>query len=105
MKIRFLSVGWLIAVFLLGTGASTEGARQAREWQHAGDMAMAGGLLLEAHAFYSMAAETFPGTRIGRYAQGKADWTRKRLRAPGRSPTSESFCTWAEEVVDFFTWP
>jgi len=95
----------LLAILFLGTGASLEGIREAREWEHAGDVAMAGELLPEAYHYYRKVAVTFPETRLGHRALAWAEYTRSRLTKPSRSPNSENPSSWLGEVVDFFTWP
>ena len=95
----------LIGAFVFCTGASVNGVRQARDWQYAGDLALANGQPVEAYFFHSKVAETFPGTPHARRAE---KWTRTlnaRLLRPIRSPASEDEGTWAEEIFDFLIWP
>lgn len=105
MRSRVITLGLLLGVFALGTGASTEGVQQAREWQQAGDVARAGKMWDAAHQFYSRIAETFPDTRHGRVAARRARQMRANLLAPDRSPASADPMSWLGEVIDFVIWP
>lgn len=104
---RAALTSWILlgGLMILGTGASRDGLWQARQWQHAGDVALAGGQLFEANVFYGRVAETFPGTRHGRRAAGLFRQTQARLAAPARPSASENACSWIGEMIDFVTWP
>ena len=105
MNARIGIWGMLLAIVMLGTGASTEGVRQVRDWQHVGDLAMAGELLPETYSFYAKVAKTVPETKLGYRSQKRALWAKARLIKPSRSPDSENLCTWLGEAIDFVTWP
>lgn len=87
------------------TGASVSGVRQARDWQHAGDLAVANDQPLEAAVFYRKITQTFPGTSHARRAQKWNRTLNKRLARPVRSPASEDPGRWVEELFNFLTWP
>ena len=95
----------LVGVLFFGTGASTEGIRQAREWQQAADLATANGQPEEAYYFYKRLADTFPGTPHGRVGAKRAQAVRCQLLWPDRSPASENPCSLVGEFVDFLVWP
>ncbi len=95
----------LMGALVFCTGASVKGIRQARDWQYAGDLAVANKQPVEAYFFNSKIAETLPGTPHARRAQ---KWTRTlstRLARPIRSPASEDAGTGMEEFFDFLWWP
>ena len=105
--------GLLIGVMVLATGASggvpplagSEGVGQARDWQHAGDVALSGRQLEVAYVFYKKVAETFPDTAHGRYAAKRARMLETRMLKPARSSDSEGPGNWIEEIFDFLFWP
>ena len=106
-RMTWRSETWLLLMgaLVFCTGASVSGVRQARDWQYAGDLALATGRPVEAYFFHSKVAETFPGTPHARRAE---KWTRTlnaRLVRPVRSPASEDAGTWVEEFFDFLIWP
>ena len=105
MRSRVITLGLLLGVFALGTGASTEGIKQAQDWQYYGDVARAGKLWGPAYAFYTKIAETFPDTRHGRVAARRARQMRANMLVPDRSPASEDPMSWLGEVFDFVIWP
>ena len=105
MRSRVITLGLLLGVFALGTGASTEGVQQARHWQYYADVARAGKLWGPAYAFYSKVAEIFPNTRHGRIAARRARQMRAQMLAADRSPASEDPMSWLGEVIDFVVWP
>ena len=105
MRARWMTGIGLAGILLFCTGASVEGVRQVREWQWAGDLALANGQPMEAYAFYRKIAETFPETSDGRWAGKRARALIGRISKPTRSPASEDPCVWVEELVDFFVWP
>ena len=119
MRLRMMTVGgWLAAVLVFGTGASVEGPaikevpsnrldgiRQAREWQYAGDIAMAQKQPLVAHLFYEKVVKAFPGTPHGRLAEQRLQEIRETLREPETSPAQEPPGTWKKELKGFLTWP
>jgi len=95
----------LMGALVFCTGASVNGIRQARDWQYAGDLALANNQPVEAYFFNSKIAESLPGTPHARRAE---KWTRTlntRLARPVRSPASEDPGTWVEELFDFVSWP
>lgn len=101
---------WMTGILLMGalvfcTGASVDGIRQAREWQWAGDLAVANGHPVEAYYFYQKIADTFPGTPHGRRAEKWTKTMNTRALRPVRSPASEDPGSWVEEVLDFVSWP
>lgn len=105
MRSRWITWGLLLGVFALGTGASVDGVQQAREWQHAGDIARAKQQWDAAHVFYSKVAETFPDTQHGRVAARRVRQMRAQMVAPDRSPASEDPLSWVGEFLDFLLWP
>ncbi len=108
MRTNWVTLGLLAGIVMLGTGASPETVVQAREWQREGDVARAtntGGMDEVAYVAYSKIAQTFPDTRHGRVAAGRASEMRARLLTPQRSPASDDPGSWLEELVDFFLWP
>ena len=105
MRSRVITLGLLLGVFALGTGASTDGVQQARDWQYYADTARAGKLWGPAYAFYAKIAETFPDTRHGRIAARRARQMRAQMAAADRSPASEDPISWLEEAIDFVVWP
>ncbi|MBI3333126.1 MAG: hypothetical protein HYZ93_03445 [Candidatus Omnitrophica bacterium] len=99
-------IGMLLAgLMLLGTGASLDGVRQAREWQYWGDVALANGRVAEANIFYGKVAETFPDSPHGRRAAGLFQKTQADLLTPEPSPASEDCASVKAELIDFLTWP
>ena len=86
-------------------GSLVDGVRQARAWQHAGDVALANGELEAAHLFYQKVARIFPGTPHGRLAQTQLKMLEVRLGEPQESPALESWETCKKEIIEFFTWP
>ena len=105
MRTNWVTLGLLAGIVMLGTGASPEAVVQAREWQRQGDITSAGGMDEVAYVAYSKIAETFPHTRHGRVAAGRASEMRARLLTLQRSPASDDPGSWLEELVDFFLWP
>ena len=97
--------GLLLAVVGLATGASLEGVQQARSWQRRGDIARANQQWDAAYAFYTRAAETFPGTPHGRVARARAREARAYLLRPQRPSSNETPASWVGELIDFLTWP
>ena len=102
MRSRRLGGWMLIAVWFFATGASVDGVREAREWQHAGDVARLFEQDAVAHQFYSKTAETFPGTTHGRYCRKRARSMWGKLRKIDRT-SALGDCTVAE-MIDFLTW-
>lgn len=109
---------WMaIGLFILAAGAMEAGAdelfmgnladgvRQARYWQHAGDVAWNRGELEIAYTFYKKVADIFPETPHGRYAQLRMRMVEERLEQPQESPAEESWDTWKREVYEMFVWP
>ena len=101
---------WMTGILLMGallfcTGASVDGIRQAKEWQWAGDLALANGQPVDAYYFYRKVADTFPGTPHGRRAEKWSETLHTRLLKPVRSPASEDLVSWGEEALDFVIWP
>lgn len=86
-------------------GDTVAGVRQARDWQHAGDIALAKGDLEIAYTFYQKVAEVFPRTPHGRMAQLQMAMLTDKLRQAQESPAEESWETWGKEIKEFFTWP
>lgn len=102
MRSRWI-VGMLLAgIWAFGMGASVDGVREAREWQHAGDVAHLFGQDVAAYHFYDKVATTFPGTIHGRFCAKRARATWKRLRRPDR--TSALGYNTLVEAIDFFNW-
>lgn len=95
----------LAGIWAFGTGASVDGVRDARRWQHAADLAAAIGDPEIAYAFYEKTARTFPDTRHGQLAASRGRAMKGRLKAPARSPASEGADFWVGELFDFLTWP
>jgi hypothetical protein len=95
----------LVGALTFATGASIDGIRQAREWQYAGDIAMALDQPLVAHVFYEKVAKTFPNTTHGQLAQERLREIRALLREPAVSPAHEPPGTWEKDLTDFLTWP
>jgi len=102
---RMLILGLLLSVFLMGSGASTEGIREARKLQHKADVALSKQQMEIAYHFYSLLAETFPGTRHGRLAKKRVRSIARHLARPSRSPASEDTVSSTTEFFDFLTWP
>lgn len=105
MRSRWITGVLLMGAVALGTGASTEGVRQAREWQHHGDSARAGRMWDAAHLFYNKVAKTFPDTPHGRVAARRVRQMRAQMVSPARSPASDDPLAWLGELVDFLLWP
>lgn len=105
MRSRWMSGMLLVGALVFCTGASVNGVRQARNWQHAGDLALANGQPVEAIFFYNKITETFPGTPHARRAQKWTKTLNARLARPVRSSGSEDPGTWTEELFDFLIWP
>ena len=105
MRSRWIVGVLLLGAAVLGTGASTQGLDQAREWQHAGDVAEAGKMWDVAYAFYRKIAETFPDTRHGRTAARRAREMRVKMLAPARPSGREDPFSWVGEVLDFVIFP
>ena len=98
--------GMLLAgVALLGTGASVEGIKEARQWQYQGDLARAHGQWEMAYLAYRQIADTFPNTRHGKLAAKRARVLEKRMRRIERSPAEEDAGYWVSEIFDFLLWP
>ena len=105
MRSRWISGVLLVGVFTFATGATMDGIREAREWQYAGDIAMAKNQPLVASIFYEKVAKIFPNTAHGRLAQERLSQIRALLREPAVSPAHEPPGTWEKELTDFLTWP
>lgn len=103
MRSRGMTGILLAGAVLLATGASSiDGIREAREWQHAGDMARLFNQPVVAYHFYHKVATTFPGTHHGRYCASRARAMRKKLRGTNRTlQQSDSLLV---EFFDFFNW-
>ncbi len=101
---------WITGMLLVGTvacasGATVDGIQKAREWQHAGDIAMALDQPLVAAVFYEKVAKTFPGTAHGRLAEEQLSQIRKTVKEPAVSPAHEPPGIWEKDLTDFLTWP
>lgn len=105
MRSHRLMAVLLAGVWIFGTGATMEGVREARRWQHAAQIAAAVGNPEIAYIYYEKVASTFPGTPHGREAACQGWAMQTRLHAPAHSPASESAAAWIGEMVDFLTWP
>ena len=105
MRTSWVTLGLLVGIVMLGTGASPEGVAQAREWKREGDLASAGGLYEVAYVAYSRIAQTFPNTQYGRVAAIRASEIQDKLLTPQPSPASDEPGRWRQELVDFFLWP
>ncbi len=105
MHSRVITLGLLLGALALGTGASTEGVQQARDWQYQADVARAGKMWDAAYQFYARIAETFPDTRHGRVAARRARQMRAQMVAGDRPPSSEDPVSFIGEIVDFVVWP
>ena len=102
---NLLRFGLLAGVLVLGTGASTQGVRQAERWQREADLARAGGLWDVAYERYRDIAEVFPGTPHGRMAAARAQWMQGWGVSPDRSAASEDPLALTCELFDLVTWP
>jgi hypothetical protein len=102
MKPRWMTGLLLAGIWAFGSGASMDGVREAREWQHAGDVARLFGQDVVAYHFYDKVATTFPGTRHGRFCAKRARATWGQLRALDR--TSALGEGTLAEAIDFFSW-
>lgn len=100
MRSRWMAGLLLMGVVVLSMGASTDGIREAREWQHAGDMALLLNQQGVAYHFYHKVAATFPGTHHGRYCASRARAMRKKLRGTDR--TLQQSRSLVVEFFDFF---
>jgi hypothetical protein len=88
-----------------GPADRVKGMVRARDWQHAGDLALANDQPLLAHLFYKKILETFPGTPHARYAARRLKVTSAVLRKPARSSAVEDLGPWVGEFMDLVTWP
>lgn len=103
MRSKGVTWGLLIGIVLLGTGASMDGLREARDWQYAGDIAAANGQPMVAYGFYEKSAHFFAGTPHGEWAAQQAMQMKEILKQPAISPGEDE--PWTVEFLDHFTWP
>ena len=95
----------LAGLLLLGTGASSQGVRQAERWQWEADLARVFGQWDVAYDRSAKTAAVFPRTPHGRIAVGRAERARELGVNPNRSPASDDPISWLNEICDFVTWP
>ena len=105
MRLNLLRFGLLSALMVLGTGASTEGVKEADRWLREADLARSGGQWDIAYGRYARTAGTFPGTPHGRVAAGRARWMQDWALSPNRGPASEDPVSLVCELFDLVTWP
>ena len=105
MRSDWLKAGLLAGVLFLGTGASTQGVRQADRWWREAYLA-------QVHRHWDIAydrcrtlAETFPGMPHGRTAARTARRMQDWALSPDRASGSEDQASWTCELFDFLTWP
>ncbi|MBI3318419.1 MAG: hypothetical protein HYZ90_04620 [Candidatus Omnitrophica bacterium] len=105
MRSRWMRGLLLAGALMLGTGASADGMREAREWTYAADLALICRQPVVSYSYYRLVADTFPETRYGRYAAKRARWLGAKLQRRPRSPETEGPGSFIEEAIDFVTWP
>ena len=105
MRKNILKFAYLAGMLILGTGAATQGIRQAEQWHREAEVARAVEQwdIVYDRAFVS--AQAFPGTPHGRLGVTEAREARDRMINPDRSPASDDPVSWTHEALDFFTWP
>lgn len=105
MRAKGFHLGLLVAVLLLGTGASSEGVKQADRWLKEGQVAHAVGQWDAAYDAYMKVVQVFPGTPHARLAARMALHMQDWALAPDRSPAAEDPVSLACELFDLVTWP
>lgn len=105
MRLTWMRGLLLAGVAVLGTGASVEGVKEARQWKFEGDIARTHGQWEAAYLAYARIAEAFPDTRHGRAAAKRARAIEAKMSSPARSPADENPASWLGEFFDFLLWP
>jgi len=105
MRSNGLRLGWLIGLLVLGTGASSNGARQAEQWHRESEIARTFGQWDIVYNRSLQAIQIFPGMPHARLAARLALQARDRMVHPGRASASDDPVSWTNEILDFFTWP
>ncbi len=103
MRSPWITLGLLLGMVMLATGASMDGVREARDWQYAADVAAAMGQPMVAYRFYEKSARVFAGTPHGEWAAQQAMKMKEILEQPAVSPGEDE--PWTVEFLDHFSWP